>query len=57
MIAMLTLMLIKEARDEFCPALLADRRWVEVVFYAAVVLLIFTFGVFDQGGQFIYMRF
>lgn len=57
MIAMLTLMLIKEARDEFCPTLLADRRWVEVVFYAVVVLLIFTFGVFDQGGQFIYMRF
>lgn len=57
MVAMFTLMMAKEMRDEFRPTLLADRRWVEVVFYAAVVLLILSFGVFDRGGQFIYMHF
>ena len=57
MMAMFALMMAKEMRDEFRPTLLADRRWVEVVFYAVVVLLILTFGVFDRGGQFIYMHF
>ncbi len=57
MVTMFGLMMAKELRDEFRPTLLADRRWVEVVFYAAVVLLILSFGVFDRGGQFIYMHF
>ena len=57
MMAMFALMMAKEMRDEFRPTLLADRRWVEVLFYAVVVLLILSFGVFDRGGQFIYMHF
>lgn len=57
MVTMLSLMLTKELRDEFRPTLLAGHRWLDVVFYALVALLILTFGVFDRGGSFIYMHF
>lgn len=56
MLAMLALMLAKEARDEWCPSLLS-RRPLQVVFCACAVLLTLMFGVFDRGGQFIYMHF
>ena len=49
-------MLSKEARDEWAPTLLSGRL-AQILFYACVVLLTLTFGVFDRGGQFIYMHF
>ena len=56
MVAALALLLSKEARDEWAPTLLSGRL-AQILFYACVVLLTLTFGVFDRGGQFIYMHF
>ena len=56
MITMLTLMLAKEARDEWCPRFLSHHS-LQIIFYACVVVLILMFGVFDRGGSFIYMHF
>lgn len=56
MVTLLALMLVKEARDEWAPTWLSGRS-LQILFYAGVVVLTLMFGVFDRGGQFIYMHF
>ena len=56
MLAMFAVMMAKEVRDEFAPQWLSGRL-PGIVFYAGIIVLILVFGVFDRGGQFIYMHF
>ena len=56
MVALFSVMIAKEARDEWAPTLLSQRTW-QIAFYSGVVLLTLMFGVFDRSGQFIYMHF
>lgn len=56
MVVLFSVMIAKEARDEWAPTLLSQRTW-QIAFYSGVVLLTLMFGVFDRSGQFIYMHF
>lgn len=57
MVTMFGLMMAKELRDEFFPNCFAQSHALKVIVYACVMLLTLTFGVVDNGAQFIYMHF